>query len=85
MADIKIFVPDRLATWTIGASWGGTEVNDESLESTALHELLHVLLAELIETAETTGHTQDQVWAAEHRIINTLTSLLLPPKPTPPL
>ncbi len=77
MADVKIFIPDRLATWTIGSSFGGAKVDDYNLEATAAHEMLHVLLAELIDIAEATGHTQEQVWAAEHRIINTLLHLLV--------
>lgn len=28
MADVKIFIPDRLATWTIGNSFGGAKVDD---------------------------------------------------------
>lgn len=80
MSDIKPLVAHRLATYTLGADFGGTSVNDHSLEQTAVHELLHVLLADLTEVAATPGYTNDQLMAAEHRVINTLLTLLVPAK-----
>ena len=32
----------------------------------------------VIEVASTEGHTQEQLWAAEHRVINTLLPFLVP-------
>lgn len=78
MSDIKPLVAHRLATYTLGADFGGTVVDDHSLENVAVHELLHVLLADLTEIAATPGYTQDQLMAAEHRVINTLLTLLVP-------
>ena len=78
MSDIKPLVAHRLATYTLGTDFGGTLVDDYSLEQTAVHELLHVLLADLTEVAATPGYTQDQLMAAEHRVIHTLLTLLVP-------
>jgi hypothetical protein len=71
MAEISFDRNARLACYQIGVSFGGASVTPESLEVTALHELLHVLLHDLIyaEPAALEG--------AEHRVINVLEKLLI--------
>lgn len=74
----------RLASYRLGLDFGSTEVNAHSLEQAAVHELLHVLLHELIEAAKQWGETPDALFEGiEHRVINTLERLLVPPKAVP--
>jgi hypothetical protein len=77
---IGLDVAQRLASIRVGMDFGSTDVNDHSLEQTAVHELLHIMLRPLIDAAkdnETT--TQAQLESLEHSVINTLERLLVPP------
>jgi hypothetical protein len=74
MADVHTSFEDRLAVYRLGRDFGPAEVTAHSLESTAAHELLHVLLKDLIHA---TG--KDRM-AAEHRVVHTLERLLVPPR-----
>jgi hypothetical protein len=77
MSDISISVEDHCALYRLGKNFGDEEVNLQSLESTACHELLHVLLAELITMAQARV-PDDVLMAMEHRIVITLEKLLVP-------
>lgn len=73
MAEISMSLGDRLAVYRLGADFGdSTPVTPHSLESTACHELLHVLLHELVNASD------DSLESIEHRVINTLEKLLVP-------
>lgn len=74
MSDVKIHLEDRLAVYRVGTDFGAEPVTEHTLERTAVHELLHVQLAELIDAAENGADTI----SAQHRIINTLERLLVP-------
>jgi len=75
MASVEFNQPARLATYRIG-DFGAEEITPESLKKTALHECLHVLMHDLIETATDRGSSAEQIEAAEHRIINVLERIL---------
>lgn len=75
MASVEFNDPARLATYRLG-DFGAEAITPESLERTALHELLHVFLHDLIELA-CRQHDPDELEAAEHRVINVLESLLM--------
>lgn len=78
MAEVhKRDVEARLACYRVGAHFGADQVNDYTLESTAVHETLHILLAELIELARS-GADAKQIMAAEHRVVHTFERLLVP-------
>lgn len=82
MADMKVSYDARLATWALG-DFGSTEINSYSLESTALHEVLHVLLYEIwFFTSE--DAPMPQIESAEHAVITVLEKLLCPPPPPSP-
>lgn len=68
MSEVVFNDEAMLATYRIGANFGVAEVNSESLESTALHELLHVLLRKF---------KIDQSMANEHEIVHVLEKLLM--------
>jgi hypothetical protein len=77
MAEVSRFdLEQRLATIKLGKDFGGTKVTDDTLKETALHEMLHVFLFELVMTAIEEGEPNDKVGSAEHRVINVLERLL---------
>lgn len=78
MAEISLQETEhRLVRWKIGSDFGNTPVTDETLESTACHENLHVLLHTLIEAAMQDGEYSDRVRGEEHRVIAVLEPMLL--------
>jgi hypothetical protein len=68
----------RQVTCRLGRDWKSTPVNSTTIEQTAVHELLHVLLFELIETARNPTSSHEDIGSVEHRVINTLEQLLVP-------
>ena len=77
LCDIDPSPADRTAWWRLGDWASEAPVTHRKLDEIACHETLHVLLADLAHMA-LNGHAEDAVLAAEHRIINTLTQLLVP-------
>ena len=75
MASVEFNDAARLATYRLG-DWGAEQITPSSLEKTALHELLHVFLHDLIVTATDPKASDEQLEAQEHRIINLLEHLL---------
>lgn len=77
MAEVyKFDLEQRSAAIRLGKHFGATPVTDEVLKETALHEVLHVFLLELVLTAIEEGEPTDRVGSAEHRVINVLERLL---------
>jgi hypothetical protein len=62
----------RNATIRLGTDFGGYDVTHDTLNETALHEVLHIFLKELIELARDENTAADVLRSAEHRIINVL-------------
>ena len=75
MASVEFNDDAKLATYRLG-DFGATPINNKSLSQTALHEVLHVFLHELIAIAQDRGATPEQLDAAEHGVINVLESVL---------
>lgn len=75
MASVEFNEGARLAVYRLG-DWGAEEITPLSLEKTALHELLHILLHDLIMAASDHRTSDDQLEAAEHRVINVLERVL---------
>lgn len=67
----------KLARYSIGMDFGNTPVTQESLESTALHEMLHLLLRPMLDVAMNSGEHDDAVLEEEHSVITVLEALLL--------
>jgi len=67
----------KLARYSIGTDFGNTPVTQESLESTALHEMLHLLLRPMLDVAMAEGEHNDNVLEEEHSVITVLEQLLL--------
>ncbi len=67
----------KLARYSVGRDFGAQEVTPESLESTALHELLHLLLRPLLDVAMEQGEHNDVLLEYEHAVITVLEELLM--------
>lgn len=80
MAEVVMDHKSRLAVYKVG-DFGATVVSPESIESTVVHELLHIVLYELINQIEI-GLTDVALESAEHRVIHMLEKLLLVPRNT---
>jgi len=76
MASVEFNEGARLATYRLG-DFGAEKITHKSLDSTALHELLHVMLHDLMTAAQDPKSSQDEIDKQEHRVINLLERLLL--------
>jgi hypothetical protein len=75
MASVEFNDIARLATYRLG-DFGAEKITPDSLDKTALHELLHVFLHDLITVAQDPKSSQDEVDMQEHRVVNLLENLL---------
>ena len=75
MASVEFNASARLATYRLG-DFGAEKITQESLDQTALHELLHVFLHDLVSVAQEPKSSQDEIDMQEHRVINLLEKLL---------
>jgi len=75
MASVEFNDAARLATYRLG-DFGAEKITPDSLNKTALHELLHVFLHDLIVTATDPKSSEEELEKQEHRIINLLEQLL---------
>jgi hypothetical protein len=75
MASVEFNQTARLATYRLG-DFGAEKITPESLDKTALHELLHVFLHDLLCTATDPKSSDEEIEMQEHRIINLLEHLL---------
>ena len=76
MASVEFNEGARLATYRLG-DFGAEKITPESLDQTALHELLHVFLHDLLTVAQDPKSSQDEIEAQEHRVVNLLEKLLI--------
>ena len=75
MASVEFNTSARLATYRLG-DFDAEKITPESLDQTALHELLHVFLHDLMTVAQDPKSSQDEIEMQEHRVINLLEKLL---------
>ena len=75
MASVEFTPAARLAVYRLG-DFGAEKITPDSLDRTALHELLHVFLHDLMTVAQDPKSSQDEVEMQEHRVINLLEKLL---------
>ena len=75
MASVEFNDIARLATYRLG-DFGAEKITQDSLDKTALHELLHVFLHDLITVAQDPKSSQDEIDMQEHRVVNLLENLL---------
>jgi hypothetical protein len=75
MASVEFNDIARLATYRLG-DFGAEKITPDSLDKTALHELLHVFLHDLMCTATDPKSSDEEIEMQEHRVINLLENLL---------
>ena len=75
MASVEFNQTARLATYRLG-DWGAERISPESLDKTALHELLHIFLHDLLCVATDPKSSDEEIEMQEHRVINLLENLL---------
>jgi hypothetical protein len=75
MASVEFNEGARLATYRLG-DFGPERICPQSLDQTALHELLHVFLHDLITAAQDPKSSTEEVEMQEHRVVNLLEKLL---------
>ena len=75
MASVEFNQTARLATYRLG-DFGAEKITPDSLDKTALHELLHVFLHDLMCTATDPKSSDEEIEMQEHRVINLLENLL---------
>ena len=76
MASVEFNEGARLATYRLG-DFGAEKITHESLDATALHEVLHVFLHDLMMSAQDPKSSEEEVEKQEHRVINLLERMLL--------
>jgi hypothetical protein len=75
MAQVHTKLGARLASYQTG-NWGSTPVTSRTLEETAVHELLHVLLADFAYAAKNCND-ETALESVEHSVVNRLEKLLM--------
>ena len=75
MASVEFNETARLATYRLG-DFGAEKITPDSLDRTALHELLHIFLYDLLCVATDPKSSDEEIEMQEHRVINLLEKLL---------
>jgi hypothetical protein len=75
MASVEFNEAARLAIYRLG-DFGAEKITPDSLDRTALHELLHVFLHDLLMVATDPKSSDEDIEMQEHRVINLLENLL---------
>ena len=75
MASVEFNDGARLAVYRLG-DFGAEKITPESLDKTALHELLHIFLHDLMMVATDPKSSDEDIEMQEHRVINLLENLL---------
>lgn len=84
MAEVfKFDLEQRSATIRLGKDFGPNDVSARALSDTALHEVLHIFMHELITFAQTDS-AQTDIDSSEHRVINVLERVLSAASPLGP-
>jgi hypothetical protein len=75
MASVEFTPAARLAVYRLG-DFGAEKITPDSLDRTALHELLHIFLHDLMCVATDPKSSDEDIEMQEHRVINLLENLL---------
>jgi hypothetical protein len=75
MASVEFTPTARLAVYRLG-DFGAEKITLQSLDRTALHELLHIFLHDLMSVATDPKSSDEDIEMQEHRVINLLENLL---------
>lgn len=75
MASVEFNDAARLAVYRLG-DFGAEKITPDSLDRTALHELLHIFLHDLMAVATDPKSSDEDIEMQEHRVINLMENLL---------
>jgi len=75
MASVEFTPSARLAVYRLG-DFGAEKITLESIDKTALHEVLHIFLHDLMTVASDPKSSDEDIEMQEHRVINLLENLL---------
>jgi len=75
MASVEFTPSARLAVYRLG-DFGAEKITSESIDRTALHEVLHIFLHDLMTVASDPKSSEEDIEMQEHRVINLLENLL---------
>jgi hypothetical protein len=75
MASVEFNESARLAVYRLG-DFGAEKITPDSLDKTALHELLHIFLHDLMMVATDPKSSDEDIEMQEHRVINLLENLI---------
>ena len=75
MASVEFTPTARLAVYRLG-DFGAEKITPESIDKTALHEVLHIFLHDLMTVARDPKSSDEDIEMQEHRVINLLENLL---------
>lgn len=78
LAYVRINAEARIATVYLCKDWTGSVYTVKDLEEVAVHELLHIVLADLLAVAETSAPKSmyNTIQGMEHNVIRTLENLI---------
>lgn len=79
LSEVQPDLESRMASVRLNRHWG--ENNSSSpveLERVACHEMLHVFLRELIDFAQDSRTSDEDLASFEHRVVHTLVTVLVP-------
>jgi len=78
MAELKFDKDNshKLVSLLVGNDWKNTPITDESLELTAIHEMIHILLFEYKEAVREEPYNEGRQMEVEHTIVHVLEKLL---------
>ena len=76
---IYLSLEDRVATFTFAVKWDDTlmELNNDSIEEIALHEVCHLVIHRLMHLAGDRYTTIEQLREANEEVANVLTNFYL--------
>jgi hypothetical protein len=61
----------------LGNNWRSMPVTSHNLEATAVHELMHILLYDLIEYARTHPEDESGILEKEHEVVNRIEQIVI--------
>lgn len=67
---------DRAARITLNTKWNDREITDKNLRSCALHEVLHIVTAPLLNEAKARYADEYSMDAAEHSVVVRIANIL---------
>lgn len=75
----KVDLGARMAVIRLARDWGiGNPINEHTLDETACHEVGHIFLHEYAAFLKQPGANEDDQYSIEHRVVQTLTRVLVP-------